>query len=104
MAFVRALLLSLVASFSQASASVLLNSKERPVMKVVRMLQDMSVELKKDLEDDKQVHEMLSCWCETNDKDKKEAIALGGAKMSQLEANMDEHTAKLVELKEKRKA
>merc|ERR1712187_348705 len=38
------------------------------------------------------------------DKDKKEAIALGGAKMSQLEANMDEHTAKIVELKEKRKA
>jgi len=33
--------------------------KERPVMKVVRMLQDMSVELQNELDESKKVHEML---------------------------------------------
>eukprot|EP00445_Apocalathium_hangoei_P052516 CAMPEP_0204029512 /NCGR_PEP_ID=MMETSP0360-20130528/56712_1 /ASSEMBLY_ACC=CAM_ASM_000342 /TAXON_ID=268821 /ORGANISM="Scrippsiella Hangoei, Strain SHTV-5" /LENGTH=57 /DNA_ID=CAMNT_0050973487 /DNA_START=85 /DNA_END=254 /DNA_ORIENTATION=+ len=33
--------------------------KERPVMKVVRLLQDMKAELQKDLDDDKAVHEQL---------------------------------------------
>jgi len=37
--------------------------KERPVMKVVRLLQDMQAQLQKELDDDKAVHELLSCWC-----------------------------------------
>jgi hypothetical protein len=45
-------------------------SKERPVMKIVRMLQDMQTELQKELEDDKAVHDMLGCWCKTNEQEK----------------------------------
>merc|ERR1719230_2158581 len=75
--------------------------KTRPVMKVVRMLQDMQVELNKEMEDDKAVYEMLSCWCETNEKEKTKAIELGEAKQADLEAELGEAAAKMKELKEK---
>merc|ERR1719401_3102339 len=104
MAMLRIFMSTMLASFHQASASVLADAKERPVMKVVRLLQDMSVELQKELDDDKQVHEMLGCWCDTNDKEKTKAIEVGNAKISQLQASMDENVATMLGLKEKRKA
>merc|ERR1719298_302287 len=75
--------------------------KTRPVMKVVRMLKDMLDELNKELEDDKAVYEMLTCWCETNEKEKTKAIEEGEAKIAQLEADIGEDLAKIKELKEK---
>merc|ERR1719409_574647 len=79
-------------------------SKERPVMKVVRMLQDMKVELQKGLDDDKAVHELLDCWCKTNEKEKTQAIEEAQQKIAQLEASMKEALAKIAELKAKRAA
>merc|ERR1719235_1318632 len=78
-----------------------LSLKERPVAKVVRMLKDMQDELNKELEDDKAVYEMLTCWCETNEKEKTKAIAEGEAKAAQLEADIGEAVATMKELKEK---
>jgi len=78
--------------------------KERPVMKVVRLLQDMKAELQKDLDDDKAVHEQLDCWCKSNDMDKTAAIELGDAKESQLTSYLGEAAAKMDELKTKRDA
>jgi len=78
--------------------------KERPVMKVARLLQDMQDQLQKELDDDKAVHELLSCWCKKNDQEKTAAIDLGEQKVEQLKATMDEAAAKIVELKTKRKA
>jgi len=76
--------------------------KERPIMKVVRMLQDTKVELEKELENDKAVHELMACWCKTNEQEKNAAIASESAKISQLESSMDASTGKIAELKEKR--
>jgi len=73
-------------------------------MKVVRLLKDMQAELQKDLDDDKAVHEKLSCWCSENDKEKTQAIETGKQRSEQLKATMDEATAKIVELKAKRKS
>merc|ERR1719198_1868587 len=78
--------------------------KSRPVMKVVRLLQDMQAELQHDLEDDKAVHEQLDCWCTTNDKEKTAAIELGEAKEAQLESFLGEAAAKMKEMKTKRDA
>lgn len=75
--------------------------KERPVAKVVRMLKDMQAELNKEMEDDKAVYEMISCWCKTNDQEKTKAIEEGEAKSAQLLAEMDETAAKIIETKEK---
>merc|ERR1719379_1669505 len=73
-------------------------------MKVVRLLQDTQAELEQELEDDKAVHEQLSCWCKTNEQEKDAAIEAEKAKISQLESSMDASTGKIAELKEKRKA
>eukprot|EP00928_Gymnodinium_smaydae_P070349 TRINITY_DN5419_c0_g3_i1.p1 TRINITY_DN5419_c0_g3~~TRINITY_DN5419_c0_g3_i1.p1 ORF type:complete len:699 (-),score=232.87 TRINITY_DN5419_c0_g3_i1:89-2185(-) len=88
---------------SGSSASVVATAqKERPVMKVMRLLQDMKVELQRELDDDKAVHEKLTCWCSANDKEKSQAIEMGEAKSAQLSSDMDAATAKMIELKEKR--
>lgn len=101
-------LLALVMETAARSAALQqgleMNLKERPVMKVVRLLQDMQAQLQKDLDDDKAVHELLSCWCKTNDQEKTAAIDLGEQKVEQLKATMSEMAAKIVELKAKRKA
>mmetsp|Transcript_30305 Transcript_30305/g.56060 ORF Transcript_30305/g.56060 Transcript_30305/m.56060 type:complete len:689 (+) Transcript_30305:79-2145(+) len=76
--------------------------QERPVMKVVRMLEDMKAELTKELEDDKAVMEEMDCWCTTNEKEKTEALALGSAKSKALSAKIDEYAGKISELKSKR--
>merc|ERR1719253_2131485 len=76
--------------------------KERPVMKVVRMLQDMKAELQKELDDDKAVHELMACWCKTNNNKKTAAIASANAKIEQLKSSMGASAARIAELKEKR--
>lgn len=78
--------------------------KTRPIMKVVRMLEDMKAELNKELEDDKAVHEMMDCWCSTNEKEKTKAIELGTSRINELEALLGETIAKIKEIKSKRKA
>merc|ERR1740117_244699 len=79
-------------------------SKTRPIMKVVRMLEDMKEELNKELEDDKAVQELLECWCTTGVKEKTKAIELAESRISELEAALGEALAKINELKSKRKA
>lgn len=89
---------------ASAKAAQLETVERNPVSKIVTMLQDMSDELQAELKDDKEVHEKLACWCETNSKEKTQAIEMATAKISQLEASIGEAVAKLAELKEKRKA
>ncbi len=67
---------TLIVSFLAPAGAVtaLANDKDmslkmRPIMKIVRILEDMKVELNKELEDDKAVHEMMDCWCSTNEKE-----------------------------------
>merc|ERR1719299_32534 len=96
---VMTMLLTTSASFLSRDQDMSL--KERPVAKVVRMLKDMQAELNKEMEDDKAVYEMLTCWCETNEKEKVKAIELGEAKQADLEAELGEAAAKMKELKGK---
>mmetsp|Transcript_25493 Transcript_25493/g.58813 ORF Transcript_25493/g.58813 Transcript_25493/m.58813 type:complete len:693 (-) Transcript_25493:63-2141(-) len=111
----RALLL-IVACFAAPALSVSLSSRakltsdaaqgleERPVMKVVRLLQDMKAELEAELADDTAVHEKLSCWCKENDQEKTTAIEKGEAQSDQLKSSMSEGAANIASLKVKRKA
>merc|ERR1719247_3628083 len=98
----------LLAFASTAAATTLqvdlaVNLQERPVMKVVRLLQDTKAELEKELDDDKAVFELMTCWCKSNDQEKEAAIAAGKAKIAELESSMGADAARLAELKEKRK-
>merc|ERR1719191_2616227 len=73
--------------------------KERPVSKVIALLEDMAVELNKELEDDKEVYEQVSCWCKSNDNEKTKAIEEGKARIDALVAQLGEDGAKIQELK-----
>merc|ERR1740117_508785 len=77
--------------------------KTRPVMKVIGMLEDMKAELNKELEDDKAVYELLTCWCNTGKQDKTKAIEMANANIDRLTAAMGEDAGKIAELKAKRK-
>jgi len=85
---------------SQSARSLDAQGKERPVMKIVRMLEDMKAELEKEKADDEAVFEMLDCWCKKNDEEKSKAIELGEAKVADLKAAMGEFAAKIEELRE----
>ena len=97
-------LLPSLASGTRVRAFEAQKSDLRPVMKVVNMLKDMEAELVSDLEDDKKVHEMLDCWCKTNEKEKTAAIEAGEATEAELEASLKEVAAKMAEIKTKRDA
>jgi len=87
-----------------AAAETLDEAGGDAIRKVVRMLQDMEAELKAELKDDKEVHEVLTCWCTTNRNDKTSAIEMANSKIAQLTAAIEEAAAKIAELKEKRGA
>merc|ERR1719502_2440201 len=93
--------LLLVAGLSAASATSALQTdaavslKERPVMKVVRLLQDTKAELEKELEDDKAVHELMDCWCNSNNQEKTAAIAASNGKIAEMESIMGTQSCKI---------
>jgi chromosome segregation ATPase len=95
---------AVTAKLMQMSKDLDMNTKTRPIMKVVRMLEDMKEELNKELEDDKAVQELLECWCGTGMKEKEKSIQLAESRIAELEAALGEALAKINELKAKRKA
>merc|ERR1740133_639051 len=99
-----ALLLAPAAATSALETDLAMNLQgERPVMKVVRLLQDTKAELEKEMDDDKAVFALMTCWCNSNSGEKEAAIAAGKAKIAELESSMGAGAAKIAELKEKRK-
>merc|ERR1719450_1384226 len=96
-------LLSTAAATSALQTDLSMNLKERPVMKVVWLLQDTKAELEKELEDDKAVYELMTCWCTSGSQEKEAAIEAGRAKSAELESSMGADAARIAELTEKRK-
>merc|ERR1719277_2793348 len=101
--FLIALMLPASVSSATLTQDLKENFQERPVMKVVRLLEDTKAELEKELDDDKAVYELMTCWCKTGTQEKEAAIAAGKAKIAELEASMGADAAKIAGLKEKRK-
>jgi chromosome segregation ATPase len=72
--------------------------KERPIAKVVRLLNDMQKQLQKEAEQDEEAYEQMVCWCETNDKEKSKAVTLAGQRITQLESDIEAYSAKVTQL------
>jgi len=72
-------------------------AKDRPVMKVVRILKDMKQELETEMDEDSNLHDKYMCWCETNLKDTTSAIEAGKTNSEQLQSEIDKIAAKLSE-------
>jgi len=86
-------MLSLLAVLVAGSLSNDLDGKNRPVTKVINLLKDMQAQLEKEQEEDEEVYEKVACWCETNDKEKTQAIADAESRITDLTASIEEGTA-----------
>merc|ERR1719310_1630138 len=53
----------------------------------------MQTQLEKEGEEDEEVYEKVTCWCETNDKDKTTAISDAEARITELTSTIEEATA-----------
>jgi chromosome segregation ATPase len=85
------LLFALLAA--QSTAIVQNDAKNRPVSKVITLLNDMVKQLEKEAKEDEEVYETMDCWCTTNDKAKTTAIADGESTIAELTAAIQSYTA-----------
>jgi len=75
------------------------NVAETPVAKVVRLLTDMKNRLESEAKADAELYDQLSCWCETNKRDKDAAVEMAEKQITSLTADIEELAAKSSELK-----
>jgi len=76
-----------------ASLSGQATLKEKPITKIVNLLKDMQAQLDAEGKEDQEMYDKLTCWCETNDKEKTKAIADGQQKVVTLTATIEEAVA-----------
>jgi len=67
---------------------------KRPVSKVVALLEDMHKTLENEQKQDEEIYEKMACWCETNSKEKIQAIANSKQHIGELGTQIEEFTAK----------
>eukprot|EP00403_Amphidinium_massartii_P034326 CAMPEP_0178432880 /NCGR_PEP_ID=MMETSP0689_2-20121128/32619_1 /TAXON_ID=160604 /ORGANISM="Amphidinium massartii, Strain CS-259" /LENGTH=688 /DNA_ID=CAMNT_0020054893 /DNA_START=63 /DNA_END=2129 /DNA_ORIENTATION=+ len=91
-------LLALLGSGLVDAGSAVSDEPNRPVTKVITLLKDMQKQLEKEQEDDEEIYEKMACWCETNDKEKTQAIADAEAKITDLTSKIEELTASAAQL------
>lgn len=96
-----ALVLCLFAVLSAAVArqEPVVSQKNRPVAKVLTLLKDMQTALTKEAEEDESVYNQLSCWCETNNKEKDAAIEEAERRISELTTFVEQAAAIISQLK-----
>merc|ERR1719352_95072 len=90
------LLLGLFVAAEAATARFATNQnadKNRPVTKVINLLKDMNAQLEKEGKEDEEVFEKITCWCQTNDKDKATSIDDAEGRITDLTATIEEATA-----------
>merc|ERR1719191_830952 len=59
----------------------------------------MQSTLKKEMDEDEELYEKLSCWCNNNKYEKNQAIEAAEAKIAELESTIESLTTKTAELK-----
>jgi len=69
-----------------------------PVEKVVKVLQNMQTQLASEQKEDSAASEKMSCWCETNEKEKTAAVDLATKTIADLTAAIETGAAKSAEL------
>jgi len=80
-------------AFQATAAAKVDENKNRPVTKIINLLKDMQAQLAKEADQDEEVYEKVSCWCQTNDKDKTTAISDAESRIDALVAAIEGHTA-----------
>jgi len=75
------------------------SSSSTPISRVVKLLQEMSGTMKKEMDEDEELYDKLKCWCNNNAYEKNQAIDAAEAKIAELTSTIDQLTAKSSELK-----
>jgi chromosome segregation ATPase len=70
-----------------------------PIRKVITLIEDMKATCEKEGSMDLEAYDKYMCWCETNEKEKTQAIADAEAKIAELTAFIEESVAKEGQLK-----
>merc|ERR1719213_1482674 len=86
-------LVFIIALFAPVGASVQDDAKNRPVSKVITLLNDMVKQLEKEAKEDDETYDTMQCWCITNDKAKTAAIADAESSIAELTAAIQSYTA-----------
>lgn len=73
-------------------------AEPHPVAAVVDILKDMLTTLEADQHEDEEVYDKMECWCETNDKQKTQAISDAEAHMKYLDSESKSLAAKSAKL------
>lgn len=70
-----------------------IDTKNRPVSRVIRLLEDMAKELETDAKNDEEIHDKMACWCRKNEKEKTASIKAAEQLIKQLTAKIESLTA-----------
>jgi len=73
--------------------------KQYPVTKVVVLLRDIQSQLEKEAEEDEEIYDKMSCWCQTNDRDKTKSIKDAEARVADLTSTIESTAASSGRLK-----
>merc|ERR1719329_1842648 len=95
---VPAMLRLAVASGALSVSALRQASGVNPVTKVVGLLEEMKAQVEEEAKEDEKVFDNHKCWCETNEKEKKQAIVDGNARLDRLAAAIEEGTARAAQL------
>jgi chromosome segregation ATPase len=68
-----------------------------PIKRVVALLQKMKAELDAEADKESEMYDKMVCWCQTNEKEKKKAIADAEAKDVELSSEIEARAAKFGE-------
>jgi hypothetical protein len=68
-----------------------------PIKRVISLLEKMRAELVAEADKEAEMYDKMVCWCETNEKEKKKAIADAEALDKELSAEIEERAAKFGE-------
>merc|ERR1740127_396273 len=71
--------------------------KEKPIQKVVRLLNEMQAQIEKEGAEDEAMMEQMGCWCETNEREKTTAVELADQRITDLTSKIPETAAKAME-------
>jgi hypothetical protein len=71
--------------------------KEKPIQKVVRLLNEMQAQIEKEGAEDDAMMEQMGCWCETNEREKTTALELAEQRITDLTSAIPEYAAKAME-------
>merc|ERR1719311_772996 len=91
----RVLLIAFASASLLTSDAAQMDLKERPVIK---LLKDMKATLEKEKAEDEELFEKMSCWCETNEKEKNAAVDVANKQIDGLVSDIEKHSGMSAQL------